>query len=108
MTRKANCTNPQKICRSVKPKSKNSVKPSKSNVAKQQQATVSALLHSALHYLGETSLPYVVLIGDKILSNAPTIHAHAIITKQARMIDKLTELETERAAEREIDFGGEK
>lgn len=87
-----------------KPRSKKEKQAAK--IQARQCATVGALINSALHHLGETTLPYVVIIGDKILSNTPKLHAHAIITKQARMIDKLTELETERAAEREIDFGG--
>lgn len=86
-----------------KPRSKKEKQAAKIKAA--QCATVGALINSALHYLGETTLPYVVIIGEKILTNAPTLHAQAIIVKQARLIDKLQEIETERAAERAADYG---
>ena len=67
---------------------------------KQQQATVAALLHSACHHLGETTLPYVILIGGRMLTNTDQLHARAIVHNTARLLDKCEEIEVERAAER--------
>jgi hypothetical protein len=75
---------------------------------KAKQATVAALLQSATHYLGETSLPFVILIGGRMLTNTEQLHARAIVHNTARLLDKCEELEIERTAERLIDWGGEK
>ena len=71
---------------------------------KAQQATVSALLQSATHYLGETSLPFVILIGGRMLTNTDQLHARAIVHNTARLLDKCEEIEVERAAERLTDW----
>ena len=87
--------------------SKRKAKPVVSKLVRTQQVTVRALLNTALHHLGETNLHYVLMIGDRVLSNAPQIHAQAIVLKQARLIDKCQEVEVERQAERIVDLGGE-
>jgi len=73
---------------------------------KAQQATVAALLQSATHYLGETSLPFVILIGERMLTNTNQLHARAIVFTTARLLEKCEEIEIERAAARLTDWPG--
>lgn len=77
-----------------------------SKLVRTQQATVAQLINSATHHLGETTLPYVILIGDSILSNCPKDHARAIVLNQARLLDKVQEVEIDRQAERIVDGTG--
>ena len=67
---------------------------------KAQQATVASLVNAACHHLGETTAPYVILIGGRMLTNADQTHARAIVFTTARLLEKCEELEIERAAER--------
>ena len=88
--------------------SKRKPKPTPRQVSKlirTQQATVAALLNTAQHHLGEIGLPYVLLIGDRIMTNTPQLHAQAIVLKQAELIRKIQDVENERQAERIVDYG---
>jgi hypothetical protein len=85
--------------------SKRKAKPTAAKLVRTQQATVAALLNSALHHLGETNLPYIVIIGERVLSNVAQLHVQAIILKQADLIRKIQDVENERTAERIADYG---
>jgi len=71
---------------------------------KQQQATIGALVNTACHHLGETTVPYVILIGGRMLTNTEQLHARAIVFTTARLLEKCEEMEIERAAERLTDW----
>lgn len=67
---------------------------------KKQRKITESLIGRSLHGLDELCVPYALVIQDcpKVFSNVNLAHANAIIARQARLIDKVEELEVEDAA----------
>jgi len=61
-----------------------------------QQVIVGRLLTSALHYLGEANLPYVVIVADNIFSNCPEQHARMILQDAYQLQEKIREMKVDR------------
>lgn len=70
-----------------------------------QQEIVGRLLTSALHYAGETGLPFVLIIADSILSNCPEQHARMIIQDAAELQQKIREVKIENQVNKMIGYG---
>ena len=72
-----------------------------------QQKIVGRLLTSALHYLGESNLPYVVIVADNIFSNCPEQHARMIIQDAYQLQEKMREIKVDRQADSQLGYGGD-
>lgn len=83
-------------------------RPTKKQIAR-QQATVSQLLNTALHYLGEINVPFVLKMegSDVLFSNVSGRHAVALLEDAASLTATLREKGIEAKVERIIDIGGD-
>ena len=74
---------------------------------RKQQEIVGRLVTSALAHLSETSLPYVLILLDNILSNCPEQHARMIIQDAYQLQEKIREVKVERQVDSQLGFGGD-
>jgi len=72
-----------------------------------QQVIVGRLLTSALHYLGETNLSYVVIVADNIFSNCPEQHARMILQDAYQLQEKIREMKVDRQADAQTGYGSD-
>lgn len=76
-------------------------------VRARQQATIAQLLTTALHYLGEINLPYVLILEGtpKIFTNTTQRHAISLLQETAELNAKVRELRIEKQAEQATGYG---
>ena len=67
---------------------------------RKQQAIAGALLNTALDRLNELSAPYVLMFGDRVLSNQTESQVRAQICDAANLLDKIADKRAEVTADR--------
>lgn len=72
-----------------------------------QTVIVGQLVNTAMHHLGETDLPYVLIIADNILSNVHEQQARMMIQDAYQLQEKLREVRVEKMVDKLEGWGGD-